>query len=108
MSQIAGNGMPVGTVSTGIFGRYGDTVIRSVMVISMLSAINAYHLMASRIPFAMATDGMLTRKVANVNKGGTPTTALAMSVVAAVAFIVFRHGANLQRIRAGNENLFRF
>src|SRR4051812_3082460 len=94
MSQIAGNGMPIGTVSNIIFGRYGDTVIRSVMVISMLSAINAYHLMASRIPFAMATDGMLTRKVANVNKGGTPTTALAMSVVAAVAFIVFAESFN--------------
>jgi len=81
-------------VSTIIFGRYGDTVIRSVMVISMLSAINAYHLMASRIPFAMAADGILTKRVAYVNKGGTPTTALAMSVVAAVAFIVFAESFN--------------
>jgi len=94
MSQIAGNGMPVGTVSNIIFGRYGDTVIRSVMVISMLSAINAYHLMASRIPFAMATDGILSRKIASVNKGGTPTAALAMSVLAAVAFIVFAESFN--------------
>jgi basic amino acid/polyamine antiporter, APA family len=94
MSQIAGNGMPVGTVSTIIFGRYGDTVIRSVMVISMLSAINAYHLMASRIPFAMAADGILTKRVAYVNKGGTPTTALAMSVLAAIAFIVFAESFN--------------
>src|SRR5437868_1546213 len=94
MSQIAGNGMPVGTVSSIVFGRYGDTVIRSVMVISMLSAINAYHLMASRIPFAMAADGILTKKVAYVNKGGTPTTALAMSVVAAVAFIIFAESFN--------------
>src|SRR5438270_701352 len=76
MSQIAGNNLPIGTVSNIIFGRYGDTVIRSVFVISMLSAINAYHLMASRIPFAMATDGILTKKIAFVNKGGTPTTAL--------------------------------
>ena len=33
MSQVAGNGMPVGTVSSIIFGRYGDTVIRSVMAV---------------------------------------------------------------------------
>ena len=89
MSQMAGNNLPIGTVSNIIFGRYGDTVVRSIFVISMLSAINAYHLMASRIPFAMATDGILTKKVAYVNRGGTPTIALAMSVVAAVAFIVF-------------------
>ena len=94
MSQMAGNNLPVGTVSNIIFGRYGDTVIRSVFVISMLSAINAYHLMASRIPFAMATDGILTKKVAYVNKGGTPTTALAMSVIAAVAFIIFAESFN--------------
>src|SRR5205814_10664054 len=81
-------------LSTIIFGRYCGTVIRWVMVISMMGGVNAYDLMASRIPFAMATVCMLTRKVAYVNKGGTPTTALAMSVVAAVAFIVFAESFN--------------
>src|SRR5262249_10907923 len=52
------------------------------------SAINAYHLMASRIPFAMAQDGLLTKKAARVNPGGTPTVALLLSVLAAVGFIL--------------------
>jgi APA family basic amino acid/polyamine antiporter len=88
MSKIAGNDMAAGTASNIIFGRYGDAVIRSVLIVSMLSAINAYHLMASRIPFAMAQDGLLTKKVARVNQGGTPTVALLLSVLAAVAFIL--------------------
>jgi APA family basic amino acid/polyamine antiporter len=58
------------------------------MIISMISGINAYHLMASRIPYAMATDGLLTQRAARVNQGGTPTTALLLSVIVSVAFIV--------------------
>jgi basic amino acid/polyamine antiporter, APA family len=88
LSKIAGDQMPAGTIATMIFGRYGDTMIRSLMVISMISAISAYHLMASRIPYAMATDGLLTRRAARVNLGGTPTTALLLSVAASVGFIL--------------------
>src|SRR5439155_14454341 len=38
MSKIAGSDMAAGLASNIIFGRYGDTVIRSIMVMSMLSA----------------------------------------------------------------------
>jgi len=52
-----------------------------------MSGINAYHLMATRIPFAMAKDGMLFRWVTRVNRGGTPSVALWLSVLASVLFI---------------------
>jgi APA family basic amino acid/polyamine antiporter len=55
----------------------------------MLSAINAYHLMASRVLFAMSRDGLVSHRAATVNAGGTPTVALALSAVIAVLFIVF-------------------
>ena len=42
----------------------------------MLSAINALHLMATRVIFAMSRDGLFTTKAAVVNKGGTPTVSL--------------------------------
>jgi APA family basic amino acid/polyamine antiporter len=54
----------------------------------MLSAINAYHLMASRVLFAMSRDGLVSRRAATVNEGGTPTVALALSAAIAIAFIV--------------------
>jgi basic amino acid/polyamine antiporter, APA family len=80
--------MPIGAAMQAMFGPRGDTIIRLVMLVSMMSSINAYHLMASRIPFAMANNGMLFSGARRVNRGGTPTVSLFLSVLAAVIFIV--------------------
>jgi len=58
-----------------------------LVIISMLSGINAYHLMGSRIPLAMSRDGLLPKKVTTVNRG-TPTVALFLTVVASLLFVV--------------------
>ncbi|MGI8732584.1 MAG: APC family permease [Pyrinomonadaceae bacterium] len=89
ISMIAGQDLAVGAAATVIFGRYGDTTFRTLTILSMLSAINAYHLMASRVLFAMSRDGLFTKKAATVNEGGTPTVALFLSTVVAVTFILF-------------------
>ncbi|HEX6284847.1 MAG TPA: amino acid permease, partial [Pyrinomonadaceae bacterium] len=68
---------------------YGDTVFRSLTIVSMLSAINALHLMATRVIFAMSRDGLFTQRAAVVNVGGTPTVSLFLSAAVAVLFIVF-------------------
>ena len=89
MSQIAGKEFAAGEAANAIFGRYGDTIFRSLVIVSMLSGINAYHLMASRVLFAMSRDGLFTRAAAGVNDGGTPTIALFLSALVAVLFILF-------------------
>jgi basic amino acid/polyamine antiporter, APA family len=89
ISKIAGQGFAAGAAAEVIFGRYGDTVFRSLTILSMLSAINAYHLMATRVLFAISRDGLFTKKAATVNKGGTPEVALLTSAAVAVLFIVF-------------------
>jgi len=38
-----GNNLPIGTVSNIIFGRYGDTVVRSILRDIDAEPINAYH-----------------------------------------------------------------
>ncbi|MGH9957543.1 MAG: APC family permease, partial [Pyrinomonadaceae bacterium] len=88
-SKIAGQDFAAGVAAETIFGRYGDTVFRTLTIISMLSAVNALHLMATRVLFAMSRDGLFTRVAASVNPGGTPAVALLMSTVVAVLFIVF-------------------
>jgi APA family basic amino acid/polyamine antiporter len=45
--------------------------------------------MSTRVLFALSRDGLFARPAAAVNKGGTPTVALMMSVTVAVLFIVF-------------------
>jgi APA family basic amino acid/polyamine antiporter len=89
MSRIAGKEFAAGEAANEIFGLQGDTIFRSIVIVSMLSGINAYHLMASRVLFAMSRDGLFTKKAAEVNEGGTPTVALFLSALVAVLFILF-------------------
>lgn len=87
LDQIAGDQMPAGTVAGKILS-HGEVFIRVLMIISLVSGINAYHLMASRIPYAMAKDGLLSARAAQTNPGGTPTLALLLSVLVSVGFIL--------------------
>jgi basic amino acid/polyamine antiporter, APA family len=89
LSRIAGQGFAAGAAAQVIFGDYGDTVFRSLTIVSMLSAINALHLMATRVLFAMSRDGLFLHQAARVNKGGTPTVSLFVSTAVAVLFIAF-------------------
>ena len=89
ISQIAGKEFAAGEAATVIFGRYGDTIFRCLTIVSMLSGINALHLMATRVVFAMSRDGLFTTKAATVNEGGTPTVSLFLSALVALLFIVF-------------------
>src|SRR5437868_2394511 len=87
MSRIAGQDLALGRAAGALFGHAGDTLLRVLVIISMLSGINAYHLMGSRIPLAMSRDGLLPKKVTTVNRG-TPTVALFLTVVASLLFVV--------------------
>jgi len=89
MSRMVGKEFAAGEAANVIFGANGDTVFRCLTIVSMLSAVNALHLMATRVVFAMSRDGLFTAKAAVVNEGGTPTTALALSLFVALMFIIF-------------------
>ena len=88
ISGIAGQEFAAGVAAGVIFGKYGDRVFLVLTILSMLSAINAYHLMATRVIFSMSRDRLLAQAVATVNKGGTPTVALFLSATTAVLIIV--------------------
>lgn len=89
MSQIAGKEFAAGEAANVIFGAHGDTIFRCLTIASMMSAINALHLMATRVVFAMSRDGLFTTKAAVVNEGGTPTISLLLSTLVTLLFIVF-------------------
>ncbi len=88
MSKIAGNNFVLGTAAEKIFGPYGDTIIRAIMVISLLSCINANQLFCSRTLYAMSCDRLFFRSFTGVNAGGTPTLALLLSTIVGVLFVV--------------------
>jgi APA family basic amino acid/polyamine antiporter len=88
MREIAGNTFALGTVAERIFGRFGDPVIRSIMIISMLSCVNSNLLFSSRTLHAMSCDGLFFRRVARVNAGGTPALSLLLSTIVSLLFVL--------------------
>ena len=88
MSQLAGEPLAAGAVARAIFGPYGDTTIRVLAILSLLSTINAYTLTAPRILYAMSCDELFAHRAARVNKGGTPTITLLISTAGAALFII--------------------
>lgn len=89
ISAIVGKEFAAGEAANVIFGSRGDTIFRILTIVSMLSGINALHLMATRVIFGMSRDGLFTTRAAVVNEGGTPSVSLWLSALVAVLFIIF-------------------
>jgi APA family basic amino acid/polyamine antiporter len=88
MREVSGNIFALGLAAERIFGAYGDPIIRGIMIVSLLSCINACQMFSTRILYAMSCDGLFFRTASRVNKGGTPTLALFLSGAVGIIFIL--------------------
>jgi basic amino acid/polyamine antiporter, APA family len=88
LSEISGNTFVLGSAANKVFGRYGDVIVRSIMIVSLLSCINACQMFCARILFAMSSDGLFFKRAAKVNAGGTPVTALLLSTIVGIIFVL--------------------
>lgn len=88
LQGIAASDFVGGAVAKLTFGVYGDVIIRSLIIVCELSTINAFFMFAIRTLFAMSRDGILTKRAATVNKGGTPTLSLVFSAIVALVFLL--------------------
>jgi basic amino acid/polyamine antiporter, APA family len=88
LEALAGQPLAAGAVANALFGARGDDVVNAIVVIALLSSINALLPMAARVLYAMSTDGLFSRVATRVNAGGTPTVALGASALVAAAFIL--------------------
>lgn len=88
MKEITGNDFALGAAATRIFGAYGDAAIRCIMIVSMLSSMNANQIFCTRTLHAMSCDRLFFHAASRVNKGGTPVLALFLSTVAGILFLL--------------------
>ena len=88
LGALAGEPLAAGAAARAVLGPQGDTVVRAVLVVALLSSVNALLLMAPRVLWAMSADGFFSARGASVNRGGTPTVALLASAAVSLAFIV--------------------
>ena len=85
--EMAGDPFVAASAASRLFGPRGDTVLRVVMILSLVASVNALVLMASRVPYAMSRDGLLPAGLQRVNAGGTPVPALWTSIGIALGLI---------------------
>ena len=88
MGEIANNIFPLGAAANRVFGPLGDPIIRSIMIVSLLSCINACQMFATRVLFAISSDRLFFRHAARVNSGGTPLVALLLSTAVSIVFVL--------------------
>jgi APA family basic amino acid/polyamine antiporter len=85
MRQLAHSQMPVADAAMAILGSRGKQLILLISLLAAVSTINATILMTPRILFAMARDRLLPQWLASVNARGTPTPALLIGTLLAMA-----------------------
>ncbi|HKG12069.1 MAG TPA: APC family permease, partial [Pyrinomonadaceae bacterium] len=84
VEQLAGQKLAAGAAAEAVFGPRGAIVIGVVAIVSLLASVNGNTLTAPRVLYAMSRDRLFWRGASRVNRGGTPTAALALSTTAAV------------------------
>lgn len=87
IAGLAGEKFAARAAAVGLFGAAGDRIVSAVMAVSFLGNVGAVLMSTSRVPFAMAEDGLLPKVVTRVNRGGTPDVALLGSVGVSVLLI---------------------
>jgi APA family basic amino acid/polyamine antiporter len=88
MENLASSTLPVADLANRIFGIYGDKIVTILALITLLSLLNANLLTGPRIIFAMSRDGLFADRMADVNKGGTPSTALLLTLALTIPVIL--------------------
>jgi APA family basic amino acid/polyamine antiporter len=87
VQAIAGSKLAAASVAQAIFGPRGDVIVRSVVILSLPSAVNACLLMSSRVLYGVSRDGLGPRVATRVNEGGTPTVSLVASAIVSLLFL---------------------
>ena len=88
LSRMAGDPFVAASAGHALFGARGDLVIRLLVLVSILSGMNACALMAPRVMLAMSRDRLLPHALQTVNPGGTPTVVHWTTIAVAAGFVI--------------------
>ncbi|MES2811166.1 MAG: APC family permease [Bacteroidota bacterium] len=87
VSNIANSPLAASDVAKAVFGEKGSIVVTIIAVFSIISVLNAYMMMPSRILYGMSRDGFFIKKGTIINNAGTPIVALLVSSLFAFILI---------------------
>ncbi len=71
-----------------LFGEKSGNILTFFLMISILGIVNAQVMFNPRVLYSMSRDGLFLRQGTTVTNGGTPIVVLALSIAAAIVFIL--------------------
>jgi len=87
LGDLARSTLPAADAAQILVGDRGRTIITILSIVSLPPMLNAILMIGTRILFAMGRDGLLWRRTAAVNAGGTPSAAMLATTVVALALV---------------------
>jgi APA family basic amino acid/polyamine antiporter len=87
MSELSGATLPAADAANIIAGAHGRHLITILSVISLVPVLNAVIMMGTRVVFAMGRDRLFWPRASTVNAGGTPGTAMFLTVAISLGLI---------------------
>ena len=88
IERMAGETLVAATAAREVFGPRGETLVRVVLILSLLSAASAILLLSSRVPHAMSEDGLFWAGARRVSAGGSPVVTLVLSALVTTGLLV--------------------
>lgn len=88
LDQLAGSKFAGADAMRVIFGERSGQIVSALAAISIIGIINATLMLTPRTLLALGRDGLFFEKALTVNRGGTPTFALAATVLPTMFCVV--------------------
>jgi amino acid transporter len=85
---LAGAELPALEIAHRVLGRRADQAMSGFMLVSMVGAAAEGIMVRPRFAFALARDGFAPQVLTRVNRGGTPTGALALHALLVAALLL--------------------
>jgi APA family basic amino acid/polyamine antiporter len=82
--QLRSSELPLALAASAVFGAWSIKAIAAVALVSVLSWQNAGIMVAPRVLYGLAEDGLFPSVATRVNKGGTPAVALGITALFAL------------------------
>ncbi|MET3981990.1 APA family basic amino acid/polyamine antiporter [Mucilaginibacter sp. UYP25] len=89
LSSIAKSPLAAAAAAAVAFGSWGSVIINIIAIFSVVSILNAYMLIPSRILFGLSREGFFIKQGATLNKGGSPYVSLLICYVLTLVFILY-------------------
>lgn len=89
VEAIAKSPLAASEAAAAAFGGWSGTLMTAVAIFSLISILNAYMMIPSRILFGLGRDGFFIKQATTVNKGGTPYYSLLICYTFALVLTVF-------------------